>query len=321
MKRLWEAISRARSIAVITHAAPDGDALGSALAFARGLRALGKTASAYCADPVPKLYAFSPDASLLLPPEAAPEKIDLCVMVDVADPVRTDGCGALWGRADARAVIDHHLICAPPEGASCWIDPSFSSCGEMVLRMLDELNAPLDKDTATLLYIAVSTDTGQFSYSSVTSGTYHAAARLAGAGVDVSNVTYMLYRRRRREKTLLTARALSSLVFGCEGRVACMALSRDDFLATGASEEDCEGIVNYGIEIEGVDAAFLARERGEDVKCGVRVKTGLDAAAICRKFGGGGHGLAAGCTMRAPLPDACKAMIDALCAAIREVRR
>jgi phosphoesterase RecJ-like protein len=83
--------------------------------------------------------------------------------------------------------------------------------------------------------------------------------------------------------------------------------------AAGAHPEDTENLVNIPRAIEGVRVAvFLKALKDGPVRASLRSRAGLDVQAVARMFGGGGHRNAAGCTIPGTLPEARRALLDAL---------
>jgi phosphoesterase RecJ-like protein len=296
--------------------APDGDTLGASLALAEALRALGKTVCLVCSDAVPAFYAFLSGAGEVVTPDAvAGAAFDLAVAVDVSDYARLDSAQACFDAASCRLVIDHHST-NDRFGQINWIEPKAAATGVMVRCCIAALGAPLTETMSECLYVAISTDSGNFSFSNTDAEAMRAAADLIDAGVHVHRLTQRLYHTRSRQGVELLARALSSLRFHAGQRIALMALTAKDFAQTGAADSMTEGIVSYAIEITGVRAAALVRESKEGVRCSLRARVPFDVSRVAQAFGGGGHALAAGCTLPFPMEDAIHRLTQALEAAL-----
>lgn len=297
---------RARDgFALIGHVSPDGDAAGSCVAMAMALQALGKRALVCLPGGMPAMYARYPGAEAVVRPGApAPFAPRTAFALDVSDEGRLGDARALFDGCAERAVLDHHAT-NPGFGDVCLVDGARAATGELALELIEALGVPLDRAMATWLYIAVSTDSGNFSFSSTTPGTMRAAAKLLEAGVDVAGLTRALYRTRTLGKTRLLGRVLSGLEISEDGRMAWARMTDEMFAETGALREDSDGIVNDLLEIEGVEFAALAETRGAATKFSLRSKDWLDVAAqVAQPLGGGGHARAAGCTIEAPLEEA-----------------
>lgn len=311
-ERMLTAMKQAQRVVLIAHVSPDGDTLGSALALRLALLAIGAVADVVCQDAVPELYATLPGAGTVVPPEKVAGRVyDLAVAVDVSDALRMGDCSPVFEAARSRMVVDHHGT-NTRFGEENWVDPDASATGVLVLQLVRALDAELTPEIARCLFVALSTDTGHFQYQNTNAQALRAAADCVEARIDVAQITEGLYRERPRAKTELLACALRSLRFERGGRLAYMKLSRADFERCGASDAMSEGLINYAIETQGVKVAFLARENGAGVKFSLRSRPPYDVAAVCKRFGGGGHVFAAGCTIAASLDEAVSSMLAAI---------
>lgn len=311
-ERMLTAMKQAQRVVLIAHVSPDGDTLGSALALRLALLAIGAVADVVCQDAVPELYATLPGAGTVVPPEKVAGRVyDLAVAVDVSDALRMGDCSPVFEAARSRMVVDHHGT-NTRFGEENWVDPDASATGVLVLQLVRALDAELTPEIARCLFVALSTDTGHFQYQNTNAQALRAAADCVEARIDVAQITEGLYRERPRAKTELLACALRSLTFERGGRLAYMQLSRADFERCGASDAMSEGLINYAIETQGVKVAFLARENDAGVKFSLRSRPPYDVAAVCKRFGGGGHVFAAGCTIAASLDEAVSSMLAAI---------
>jgi phosphoesterase RecJ-like protein len=181
-----------------------------------------------------------------------------------------------------------------------WIDRHAVSVGELVYRMVKAAGATVTPEMATCLYTTVLTDTGSFSYGSTRAETFKLSYELTSAGADPVRIAQEVFYATSTAKMLLLGAALSNLKR--EGRLAWLWVRQEDMERTGATEEDCEGIVNYALWISGVEGAAFLREVPEQrVRVSLRSKRSLNVAAIAERLGGGGHENAAGCTLDGPL--------------------
>jgi len=303
-KAVLHALSDGGSALLCAHIGPDGDTLGSTLALGMALEALGKRVRLTCADPMPTLYAFMPGIDKIVGPDALTgETFDLVVAVDVSDPARLGTARALFDAASVRAVIDHH----PTNGGfgdANWVAPQAAATGMLALACIKGLGVPLSPEMAECLYVAISTDTGNFRFANTDAAALRAAAVLAEVGARPDKLTELLFYTRSQAGVALRGRALSTLRLFAGGRAAVMALTAQDFAQTGATDSMTEGIVNYAIEITGVQVAALVRERDGEVKCSLRAREPLDVGLLAQRFSGGGHALAAGCSLPLPMESA-----------------
>ena len=312
LNAIAEAIGKAQTIALCCHVSPDGDAVGSTLALRLGLEKLGKQVTCFCQDKVPDNLRMLRGADEFLAPEKAQGRFDLLIAIDVADQRRMGRCACLLDMADATAQIDHHGT-NPGYMQENAIDAASPSSALLIRALLGILGVALDREIAMCLYAGMSTDTGNFAFSSTNAETFEVMGELMEAGLPLNDMHRALFRERSMPQILLLAKALGSLQFHREGRISLMHLSRQDMLDCHALPEHADAIVNFGLDVTGVKLAALLRESPDGtVKCSLRAIDGGAVDGVAASFGGGGHRLAAGCTMSGPLEDAMARMLSAL---------
>ena len=295
------------NIAIVTHRRPDGDTLGSAALLCRGLRQLGKQAHVLCNPEVTEKYAGLLEG---LTKEAA-EQTDTVVTVDVASP---NMLGSHFAHLQEKAAlrIDHHgsaTSFTPNE----LVEPETAACGEIVYGVLKEMGATLDVAMAEALYTAVSTDTGCFRYANTTANTLRVAADCLAAGANTFALNQILFETNSLGRLRLQGWLVENAIFLQNGQIAICALPKSKELELGLTEDDLENISGFPRSIAGVKiAATLRQEDAQTVKMSVRAVPGCDAAAICQKFGGGGHTGAAGASMKLSMEEAVEAVKAAM---------
>ena len=289
---------------ILTHTRPDGDTIGSASTLCLGLRQLGKTA--YLLEN--KEVSPYLEALVLGLTKAAPEEGDTILSVDVASPgMLQKEAAPLLGRIELR--IDHHGSATSYTNEEL-VDPMAAACGEIVYDVLMEMGAQLTKEMAWRLYIAVSTDTGCFRFANTNAHTYQTAAACAATGADLYPITQALFDTNSLGKLKLQSWMLENARFLCEGKAAVCGIPKS--LEETVTKEDLEGVAGFLRSIEGVKICATVRETETGSKMSVRAVPGYDAAAVCQKFGGGGHKGAAGAGMNLPLDQAVEAAAQAL---------
>lgn len=313
---LKDAILAAGRIALIMHISPDGDTCGSALALCRGFILAGKRAFVVCDDPVPAIYRGLVGAGDVRTPDAiGGEAVDLAIAVDVADRARLGKCVALFDAAGDTAQIDHHETNTRFARLNMLRSP-LSATGVLACEMLDALNVLLDRQIAECLYVAVATDTGSFKQENTDEQALRIAARCVGTGFALHDAARRVFDLRPLCQGKLLGRALDSLMLECGGRLSLMVLTKRDFADCGALYEHSEGLVNFAMNTQGAEAACLLVEKEGAVKCSLRAMPPTDVAKVAASFGGGGHALAAGCTLPLPLEAARETMLAALSEAL-----
>lgn len=297
----------AERVLILSHQYPDGDTLGSAAALCRGLRWLGRRAAVRCSDEVGPKYAFLFRG--LAEDEFEP---DLCCAVDIADRALIgEPLLSKWGdRVDL--CVDHH----PSNtlyAARTLLDPKAAATCEVVFDLLRALSVPLSPDIATALYTGITTDTGCFKYTNVTPRTYRIAADLVETGIDAPTINREMFDTKSRARLEMERRVLDSIAFDCGGEVALILITLDMIRASGAKEDDLDGLATIPRGIEGVRVGVTLREKEDGGwKVSLRARAPANASEICAKFGGGGHRGAAGCTLNLPLGEAKERMLRAV---------
>lgn len=290
------------------HRDPDGDSLGSAMALALGLEKLGKSCRVLSADPVPRAYRDLPGMDRVEVARRLPDGWPVVVLVECNGTERS-GMEGFEGRTVVN--IDHHAA-NPSFGDVNWVDAGVAAVAVMVHRLLGHLGVALDREIASLLYVAVLTDTGSFRYSNSDPTAFRVAAELVEHGADPAAIATAVYENVTVGRVRLLAAALSTLTLEEEGRVAWMVLSRDAFDRAGG-DADTEGIVNHARAVEGVEVAVLFKEAEDGgVRVSLRSTGTVDSAALAGQFGGGGHPRAAGCTVEGELGTARARVLEAV---------
>jgi phosphoesterase RecJ-like protein len=281
---------------VCSHSRPDGDAVGSILAMGMLLRQMGKRVDLVTADRIPIIYRTLPEASTIRTALRVHGPYDAAILLECDGLERT----RLRGLDQFFVInIDHHAS-GRAFGHLNWIDRSAASVGELVHRLVKAAGGVVTPEMASCLYATVLTDTGGFCYGTTNAATFDLARELVVAGADPLRIAQDVYFSLAMSKLLLLGAALGNLKR--EGRLAWLWVSHQDMVRSCAVEEDCEGIVNYAVSIEGVEAAAFLRELPEQrIRLSLRSKGKVNVAAIAERLGGGGHENAAGCTLEGPL--------------------
>ena len=291
--------------AILSHVRPDGDALGSQLALALSLQQLGKDVRIWNEDGMLEKYSFLPRAELLTKPPSTAVDVDVAVALDTAIQNRLGTTLAAVGSAKIWINIDHHRS-NPGYGDLVIIDSSAPATGEIIFRLIKSQDLPFNHDIAENLFAAISTDTGSFQYPKTSARTFEIAAELVRAGgLDVGQISQQLYENYPRRRLELLRDLLRTMRFGEDGRVASFSLSLKTAADLAVLPEDNEGLIDHLRAIRGVIVAVFFEElAGGKVRVSMRSKDeAVDVCAICQKFGGGGHTLAAGARIRGSLAE------------------
>ena len=300
-------IERRQKFILTSHARPDGDAVGSTLACAQILRTMGKQACVVLRDGVPGTYGPLPFAdSVLRNTEQAPDA-EAVIILECDSVART----RLTGIEKHYLInIDHHETARPFADVN-WIDPHACATAEMIFRLAREAGVKISPEIATCLYTAVLTDTGSFCFHGTTERTFALAQELVRCGADPVHIAQNVYFSTQLSKMRLLGAALSNL--HRDGTLAWMHVDRATMERCQASDEDCEGLVNYALAIHGIEVALFFREESpEHYRVSLRSKGLVNVAAVAAAFGGGGHECASGCAVEGPLPVAIERLVAQL---------
>jgi bifunctional oligoribonuclease and PAP phosphatase NrnA len=309
---LDEIISKTRAgkrFAITSHRRPDGDSIGSSLALAQALEAIGKSADILMADPVPQSYSTLPGVGRIRSAGKIEGDYDAVFVLDCGDLDRPglDGLDRYF-----IINIDHHLETAP-FGDLNLVDPSASAVAELVFDLITALGIVPTPDIASNLFVAISTDTGSFQFSNTTAKALDLSGRLVRLGADPGLLAVKIHMSQPPSRLALLGEVLKTLKLHPSGQLAWITLNRETLEETGSEPGDTEGIVNYPLSIGGVSAVAFFREEGEnEYRVSLRSKDSVDVAAVARLFGGGGHKNAAGMSLKGTQEEVVREVIERL---------
>ncbi|MBG7607525.1 MAG: bifunctional oligoribonuclease/PAP phosphatase NrnA [Verrucomicrobia bacterium] len=309
-----EVIADHERFVIMSHVRPDGDAIGSQVAFGFSLMAMGKTVFLVNEDGVPESLEFLKGAGAVSTPPIEPLDIEVAIALDTATKPRL-GDGALHAASKAKVWlnIDHH-ISNPAYGDINLIDATKPATGQIVYEIIKALDYPLPEETRDAIYVAVSTDTGSFQYGSTTAETYDMGADLIRRGLDVGKINADTYDNHPYRRLELMRALLNSLEISEDGRLAHWELLGKTCEELSLQPDDSEGLIDLIRGVKGVlVAAFFEELEGGKIRVSMRSKDkGVNVCDVATQFGGGGHALAAGIRMAGPIADAKNKVLAAL---------
>jgi phosphoesterase RecJ-like protein len=303
-----------QTFAVLSHVRPDGDALGSQLGLGLSLSKLGKKVTVRNEDGLLEKYGFLPGGEFLQTPWGEPQDFDVAIALDTATQSRLGTATELVRSARIWLNIDHHPS-NPGYGDLVYIDPTAPATGQILFELITSQGLPMDSAIAENLFVAISTDTGSFQYPNTTERTFEIGAALVRCGVNVGRVSQLLYENYPRRRAELLRELLGTMRFEGQGKVASFSLSLKVAAALHAKPEDNEGLIDHIRAIQGVIVAVFFEELSDGkVRVSMRSKSdAADVCAICQKFGGGGHKLAAGARVRGTLAEVEQKVLKEIC--------
>jgi phosphoesterase RecJ-like protein len=312
-------LREAKSIWVVPHHNPDPDAIGSVLALTEALRAMDRDVRVFSyPDPAIGLNELPGYDQVTLSTEAeelyAAEKPELLVLVDCHRIDRTGPLEDTLDRFEKRLCIDHHLVSGRKAPEPGWVEARSCSSCTLVHQVIDALaegdagfgDDPFEftVDMATNLYAGLINDTGGFRFSNTVPFTFEFARRLSEMGVDTAKVSSTTLHRYRREGVSMLQRVLETFEYHAGGRVLTLNATEEMLQDTGGSMADTEGFVNIATAVDGVCLVAFLKEISTDTwRVSLRVCNQGDVQTIAARYGGGGHKMAAGCTIEGTLEE------------------
>ena len=316
---LCERLAKRQNTLILLHARPDGDAIGSALALRELLRAMGIPALCACADDAPERLRFLTDTeqgSLLLEEGMALDH-ERVISVDSASP---EQLGALYAKFhhDITLMIDHHRAGTPY--ADYYIDPDACATGEIIYALAKRLCergylSEIPKRVLYNVYAAICSDTGAFRFANVTPQTFRVAAELLEAGVPADEICRALYDSKSEKQIRAEGEAACRLNLYDGGKIASTTFPYEVKEELELSNEHLETVIDVPRSVTGALVAFAVKQPDDTnvYRISMRSSADFDVSAVCKKFGGGGHVRAAGCSVRADsVEDAEKKILSAI---------
>ena len=316
--RFVEIVRSHQRFVLTTHVRPDGDALGSELAMAAILDALGKDVL-LCND-----FGIPPNLRFLdargkhrrLGVDVSPEQLgdrEVLIILDTSAWAQLGAMADIIKSTNAlKVVLDHHVSC-DDLGAELFKNPEAEATGRLVIEAADQLGVPVGREIAVPAMVALTTDTGWFRFSSTTADTLRLAARLVEAGAKPDQLYKELYEDDSHARLQLIGRALVHTQCELSGRLIYTWLDRADFEACGALPSDSEDIINLTLSVGGTQVAVILVEQPKGgFKISFRSRCEIDCSKIAERFGGGGHKKAAGASLDEPLEAARAKVLEAV---------
>ncbi len=310
LENINEQIVNSKSILILTHEYPDGDAIGSSLALRLALLKLEKKVAVYI--PVPdKMYSFLPGYNEMLIGNTVPDAkdFDLCISLDASDQDRLGIAKDLFSQVGNTICIDHHITNQNYADLN-YINAVASSTCENLMVIMASIGVAINKEIGECLYTGMLTDTGGFRYNCQPE-TLEMAATIMETGVNINTIYRIVFDVVSINKLKLIGRCIDRLELLEDGKIAFTYMLQTDLEELKLDESDSEGIVNQGRNIDTVEVSIFAKEREDgSFKISLRANEIVDVSIIASKFGGGGHVRAAGCESAMTMDQIKQALVD-----------
>jgi len=316
-------IKENKKFLIVSHINPEGDAIGSSIALALGLKKLGKKdISVLSKDCLPEILMFLP-SSEIIKQKPLMKEYDVLFILDCNTMERT---GFKELKAKNTVIIDHHI---PPDGKDkselyrslsvALIDPNAAATGMLIYKLLTALSVSIDKDIATNLYTAILVDTGGFRYSNTSPASLKIACHLVAAGAMPWDITKEIYESIPYKSMKLLGLSLSTI--NRKDGIGWLTATSDMFKKTDTTAEDSEDFVDFARKVKGIEVAiFFRQDDTDEFKISLRSKGKVNVQEIAKSFGGGGHFAAAGCKIKGTLQEAQKKVFTAVRKAIKDAK-
>lgn len=295
-QEIGNVLLNSENILLYPHLNMDGDAMGSAVALCRVLRSAGKNCYVLIEDKVPDNLAFM-DHGYCTIDQNVMGNPDVSVCVDCGDEGRFPARVDKFRTSKLTVCIDHHRTTENFCDYN-YVDPGSAATGQLIFKLIKEMNLPIDKETGEALFAAITTDTGNFQYSNTTEETHRIVAELYESGIEANKVSVAIYENNSIQRLMVNGKILETLETILDGKCALCYVTQAMLEETGAMMEETEGIVQQLRALAGVEVAVFLKEKDENTtKVSMRSKSYADVAEIAASFGGGGHVRAAGATI------------------------
>jgi phosphoesterase RecJ-like protein len=294
IERVLEAIAPCRTICVVGHIRPDGDCVGSQLGLTLALEGQGKKVTCWNEDPLPGKLAFLDPGKRFKVPQSR-RRFDCVIATDCASFERLGSVGECVRHRKTWINIDHHAS-NTRYGEINWISARAPSTGDLIYRLLKVARWPITRPIADCLFTAISTDTGSFQYPTTRPSSYHAAGDLVSRGADLARICHEVYQSFPLSRVRLLQHLYSHFRLASHDRIAYVWLKKRDFVRSGATPADTEGLIDHIRAIEPVVVACVFEELAPNLtRVSLRSKSErVNVNEIAIQFGGGGHRASAG---------------------------
>ncbi len=301
-------INKAETFVVLAHENPDGDAMGSTLAIANALKNMGKSTIDVLFKEYPAIFNMLPNIDLVKK-EASISHYDMAIVLDCPDTKRVSSIYEEYIE-NAKVIVqfDHHLR-NTMFGDYNVVNPVAPACAQILASSFPYMNIEITQDIATCLITGIITDTGGFRFDSTTTETFEFAGWALSKGVNVSKIYKEVLMTKSKSQFEAEKLAVSRLELLENDKITFTYMTKEDEQRLGVKAGELDGIATIGTTIKGVEIAIFAHERDNGFKISFRSNR-IDVSDICMLFGGGGHKLAAGCTIDASIEEVKKAVIE-----------
>ena len=309
MNQIIQHLKNRNRFLIVSHTAPDGDAIGSLIAMGLALDALNKQVTLYNESTIPAVYRFLPSIHRIVS-HINTEDYEAAIILDCGELERVGKAASDISRIPIIINIDHHIT-NTRFGDYQLIDTSACATAEIVCNMIKEMNVPISKAIAAAIYTGILTDTGSFRFCNTNRAAFAICEEMVNLGIDPYTIAQHVYGTFSLDRLKLLNLALDSIEISVNGKLSIMTVTQDMLEKTKTRPEDVDGFINYARGIKDVKVAVLVLENvnnrtssnGGNYNVSLRSDGTVDVAEIAAVYGGGGHFSAAGFKTDSALPE------------------
>jgi phosphoesterase RecJ-like protein len=309
-----KAIDDSKNILISSHMDPDGDSIGSMIAFYNYAQKIGKNAVMLNCGDIPDKYKFFPNIEKVTDIDDYTDSnaFDLAIMLECPTPERSGGAERYFNESIRIINIDHH-----PDntgfGDIVYVDKDASSVGEMITDLFINIGYPIDVDTATVLFAAILTDTGRFRFENTGSKTMEMAGKLIEYGANPREISDNIYYSFPSRILRLTGMLLAGMELYEDGKICVMTMDNDMLNGNKYKSGDTEGMAELTLYDKNVLVGVFLRELEQSkTKVSLRSRNNYNVSKLAHKYCGGGHVNASGFTAELSIEAARKQLLDDL---------
>lgn len=309
LKKIARRLKKANHIAIFTHLNPDGDALGSSFAVKYALESIGKRATIYLEKPMPEKFNFLGTDYEIADYDSV-SSADCAIVLDCGEYSRLGTTAELCKKIPSLVCVDHHKT-GDTFGELYYNEPDAAATAQIVYKLVNLLTRNVPQNAYEAIYTGISTDTGHFKFSNVSPETFRIVAKVLESGIDHRKITTIIYDTVKREKMMFLGAATERVQFFADGKVAVLDCPGEFLAGFGLTYDDVDELPNIPLNLEGVLASVLIKDRDENSKrVSLRTKDAIDVSEVAQKFSGGGHKSAAACVISGNIEENLKNLID-----------
>lgn len=311
LKKIAKRLKKAEHIAIFTHQNPDGDALGSSFAVKYTLESIGKKATIYLEKEMPEKFNFL-GTDYEIADENTESSADCAIVLDCGEYSRLGNTANACKKIPNLVCIDHHKT-GDTFGEAYYNEPDSAATAQIIYKLACLLTKNIPEKAYEAIYTGMSTDTGHFKFSNVSPETFKIAAKVLESGINHRKITTIIYDTVKREKMMFLGAATERVQLFADGKVALLDCPGEFLAQYGLTYDDVDELPNIPLNLEGVLASVLVKDRDENSKrVSLRTKDVIDVSEVAQKFGGGGHKSAAACVISGDIEENLKNLIDTL---------